>query len=316
MKRISAATIVGIALASTPTLAADLFGTAAPPTMSVPASEAPTAVEVGSNWYIRGDLGAGVDSVPSLTFSSISAPAPGTGILPLASSVGSSRTDFSADIGFGYRFNNYFRADATYEYRTAPGGGNANSYVCPYGLVPEPTVQPVGFLYDPTNTCIGNFEIQSHNYTALANAYVDLGTYGPVTPYIGAGGGANLNVVSASVSYITSIGESSYNGALATTGNVPQVWVNRNGVAISPQPNIPFAQQVWDHSISSTKYTPAWALMAGVGIQISPSATLDIGYRYLNAGVTTIGVTSQVGSVFKQSNVSQQLRIGVRYTVD
>ncbi len=35
--------------------------------------------------------------------------------------------------------------------------------------------------------------------------------------------------------------------------------------------------------------------MAGVGIQMSPSATLDIGYRYLNAGATTRSITSQTG---------------------
>jgi opacity protein-like surface antigen len=56
--------------------------------------------------------------------------------------------------------------------------------------------------------------------------------------------------------------------------------------------------------------------MAGVGIQISPSATLDIGYRYLNAGVTTTPITSQVGSMVRQSNTSQEIRVGIRCMAD
>ena len=57
----------------------------------------------------------------------------------------------------------------------------------------------------------------------------------------------------------------------------------------------------------------AWALMAGVGIQLSPSATLDIGYRYLDAGTTSVPITPQLGASVKQPNVSQDIRIGIRY---
>jgi opacity protein-like surface antigen len=60
----------------------------------------------------------------------------------------------------------------------------------------------------------------------------------------------------------------------------------------------------------------AWALMAGVGIRMSPSATLDIGYRYLNAGVINTPITTQAGSNVKQLNSSQEIRIGVRYMAD
>ena len=60
----------------------------------------------------------------------------------------------------------------------------------------------------------------------------------------------------------------------------------------------------------------AWALMAGVGIKISPSATLDIGYRYLNAGVVNTPITPQIGSSVKQLNSSQEIRIGIRYMAD
>ena len=55
MKLVTIATLAGLALAS-PAKAADLF--AAPPPASFPASQAPTAIEIGSNWYLRGAIGA------------------------------------------------------------------------------------------------------------------------------------------------------------------------------------------------------------------------------------------------------------------
>ena len=55
MKTSIAAALAGLAMASTPTLGADLFGTAPPP-LTFPANQSPFT-EVGSNWYLRGDVG-------------------------------------------------------------------------------------------------------------------------------------------------------------------------------------------------------------------------------------------------------------------
>jgi opacity protein-like surface antigen len=318
MKAIAAAALAGIAMASTPSLAADLFGTAAPP-MSFPAQESPTA-EVGSNWYLRGDLGVSIDTATTFSLSPMSTPTPGIGVLPFASSVGSTsdRADFSGDIGVGFRFNNYLRGEATYEYRFGPSGSNDNTVICPQSLTPYPT--NTGYEYITSQTCNGNIGLQQHNQTALASAYLDLGTYWGVTPYVGAGGGLNANTTSGSVAYTTNPGGASYSANLVPTTTIPltpAVWVNpTTGAALSPQPKVGFTQQSWNRSFSSTKYTPAWALMAGVGIPLSPSATLDIGYRYLNAGVTTTLINSQTGSTVKQSNSSQEVRIGIRYIAD
>jgi opacity protein-like surface antigen len=93
------------------------------------------------------------------------------------------------------------------------------------------------------------------------------------------------------------------------------VWQSPTGGTIT-QPNISFTNQNWNRSISVTHYTMAWALMAGLGFQISPSATLDVGYRYLNAGTSTLLVTPQTGASVKLPNVSQDIRIGIRYMAD
>ena len=56
--------------------------------------------------------------------------------------------------------------------------------------------------------------------------------------------------------------------------------------------------------------------MAGVGIQITPSAMLDIGYRYLNTGTSTTLLNPATGTVLKQTNSSQQIKIGIRYMIE
>jgi opacity protein-like surface antigen len=60
----------------------------------------------------------------------------------------------------------------------------------------------------------------------------------------------------------------------------------------------------------------AYDLMAGIGIQITPSATLDIGYRYLNSGAYSYLVNPQTGQTIKEKNTSQQVRVGIRYMLN
>jgi opacity protein-like surface antigen len=322
MKAVVAA-LAGIAMASTPSLAADLFGTAPP--MTFPASESPTA-EVGSNWYLRGDVGTSLDSVPTLSFTSASVPPPGNAATPLSASSGASQLghNFLADIGVGYRFNNYIRGDVTYEYRSGPGGSGSSTVVCPYALTglteQDPDANGIyredGYLYNTTNTCSGVVNLQQHNNMVLANGYFDMGTYWGITPYIGAGAGMNVQTTSGTLGYYENANGQVYNANLTPTGTYPQIWVNQAGSPINPQPQIAFTTQNWNRTISSTKYSLAIAFMAGIGIQVTPSATLDIGYRYLNTGASTVYVSSPAAAFLKNSNVSQEIRVGLRYMVD
>ena len=151
---------------------------------------------------------------------------------------------------------------------------------------------------------------------ALASAYVDLGTYWGVTPYLGAGGGLNVNTLSGTLNYFQTSNGAVYAADLTPSGTYPQIWVDQNGNPITPKPNIAFSPQNWNRTISSTKYSAAWALMAGVGIQITPSATLDIGYRYLNTGTNNVLLNPYTGIVLKQTNSSQQVLVGIRYMID
>jgi opacity protein-like surface antigen len=72
----------------------------------------------------------------------------------------------------------------------------------------------------------------------------------------------------------------------------------------------------WSGAINSTNaYGVAWALMVGLSYQLTPSVLIDLGYRYLNDGPTRTFLNPQTGTTLKQSNVSQQVRIGVRYLI-
>ncbi len=148
-----------------------------------------------------------------------------------------------------------------------------------------------------------------------ANGYVDLGTYSGFTPYVGGGLGVNVNTMSGSLNYYETANGQSYAADLSPTGAYPQIWVSQYGLPITPQPNIAFAPQNWNRSINSTAYTFAWALSAGIGFQLNPSATLDIGYRYLNSGAIDKLVNPETGMAVRQNNSSQQILVGIRYVL-
>ena len=184
-------------------------------------------------------------------------------------------TDFTGGVGVGYRFNDYLRFDATWDYRIGPGATRQTTVVCPYGAHrrdPGPTGLPAGYLYSASDTCGGMSEISQYNNTFLANGYVDLGTYSGFTPYVGGGLGFNMNVMSGSLNYYQTANGQPYAANLTPTwracrmsGSTPTAWPSRRS------PNIPFAPQTWSRSISSTAYTFAWALSAGIGFQLNPA---------------------------------------------
>jgi opacity protein-like surface antigen len=316
MKLSTKAALASLALAA-PAHAADMFGSTPP--ASFPASEAPTAIEIASNWYLRGDIGASFDDGPTLSTAFVSAP-PGASSVPLAAWTGSSARspNFDGGVGFGYRFSDYLRIDATWDYRTGAGANRSAIFVCPYALHGEtsPTTgAPLGYLYDPADTCGGVMTLRRHANTFLANAYVDLGNWSGFTPYVGGGLGVAATSMQGSLNYYETANGRPYAADLTPIGAYPLIWVDPYGTPIAPRPTIPFAPQNWSRTVNSTTAGFAWALMAGFSYQLTPSVLVDFGYRYLNGGATRIVLNPQTGTTLKQSNVSQQVRVGVRYLI-
>ncbi len=173
----------------------------------------------------------------------------------------------------------------------------------------------LGYYYNPNDTCVGDAHAHQFTNDVLANGYLDLGSFSGFTPYLGGGVGLAATTTHGAVNYIETANGQIYAANLSPTGGFPPVWVDVYGNPLSPQPPIAFTQQNWNRTLNTTTASFAWALMAGFSYQLTPSVLIDVGYRYLNGGVTTTLVNSETGTSLKQHNVSQQVRIGVRYLI-
>jgi opacity protein-like surface antigen len=293
-----AAVFASLAMA-TPAAAADM----AP--LTYPASQALTAVEVGTSWYVRGDIGAAFTTAPTITLPYLSTAALNTTTVGFSNGAAAG---FAGDLGFGYRANDYVRFDATWTYWQAPGRTRALTASCPYAFTPYGT----GYLWNDADTCAGSLDLRQHNNTFLANAYADLGTCGGFTPYVGGGAGVNMNTIQGSSPfYETNNGLAPY--SVVYNGGAPNVWVNAAGQPLASQPAVLFATQSWNRAINQSNWRIAWALMAGFGFQLTPSVTLDVGYRYLNGGTTTLVANPYNGLSVKQTASAQMVMVGIRF---
>jgi opacity protein-like surface antigen len=222
-------------------------------------------VQSFSGWYIRGDVGVGINQLSDAR-STLSPFNSAGGSAPPVNRVETSIGDAAlAGIGVGYQVNNWIRFDGTAEYRTSAAYRSVNTY---------------------TVGCIAGNSFCQDSYTAnvasgvfLVNGYVDLGTWYGITPYVGAGVGGAINRFSG----LTDLGL---------------------GSGYSPDRNVD---------------TLAWAVMAGLSLNVTPNLKLEIGYRYLDMGsLTSNPITCEVvSSCFfeKQSFhlASNDVRIGFRY---
>ena len=131
-----------------------------------------------SGWYLRGDVGYVFKNDTEGDYSFYNQ-YPGVQGVDDVFHYDSIKTDGAADfgVGVGYRFTDNLRMDATVDYFKADVKGSSDciSYV----------TAGMGLAWD--NDCHYDDSSKVAIWTALANAYVDLGTYGRFTPYIGAG---------------------------------------------------------------------------------------------------------------------------------
>ncbi|CDX45673.1 Surface antigen msp4 family protein [Mesorhizobium sp. SOD10] len=170
--RIASALAAIILLPMTPALAADYD-----PPIYVDQAPDYQPVEVGSGWYLRGD----VSYLAQKSFKNGDFTFPST----IASeSFGESEDAYFASIGFGYHFNDYLRADLNLGY--LPGN-------------------KASFSYDDTATAtpsaVGFGNLKNYAISGILNGYVDLGTYVGITPYVGAGIGVVRSTRKLSASY-------------------------------------------------------------------------------------------------------------------
>jgi opacity protein-like surface antigen len=180
--------------------------------------------------------------------------------------------------GIGYQFNSWFRADVTGEYR---GKSTLTGLDRVTGTGPF-----AGFIGTDQYTATKS------ELLFLANAYVDLGTWWCVTPFIGAGVGT----------------------ARVTVGDFTDTGDFINGGQIH---SLVYAD-------SASKWNFAWAAHAGLAYKVNPSLTLELAYSYVDMGsgitgrsYSFDGVTNVTHAPFSFRNItSNDVKFGIRWNFD
>lgn len=250
----------------------------APPPMSY----APPPADFGG-WYLRGDIGFSNQRVNDVRLSD---PTAYSGLTSF-----NETTDFDTagtyQVGVGYRFNNWFRADITGQWRGNANFKGTDRFTFPWG--------------GGTASGIDNYNASKSELLFLANAYADLGTWWCVTPFIGAG----IGTARVSINNFTDTGA---NNANFTPLGVP---------VVSGPPVASFAS-----AAAGSKWNFAWAIHAGLAYQVTPNLTLEMAYHYVNLGDGVTGVVSTFdgssgGHVFNFHNItSNDVSLGLRWNFD
>jgi opacity protein-like surface antigen len=246
-----------VAMVSTTAFAADM--PQLPPPQPQLAYQPPLMImqQPEGAWYLRGYIGVGMLSEADFVFQSNPLNTPPV-ILTQHGSLGD--TVFFGG-GVGYEFNNWLRFDVTAEYRSKSPF---------YGFI---TYQNgAGAAGDQYNAFV-------KSDIFLANAYIDLGTWNCLTPFIGFGIGGAYNTFSDLTDFGTTAG---------------------NGVGTN-----------------ASTLNFAWALHAGLSYAVTQNFSVELAYRYLSYGSVSDQVNCYLGcnpDTYKLQNLtSQDFMLGMRW---
>lgn len=249
-------------LISSMAFAADMPIAAPPPMYAPPAPPA----DFGG-WYLRGDIGMTNQSAKRIDAT-----------LPAGFSKTTEGLGFDSsplfDLGVGYRFNNWFRADVIGQYR-----GKANLHGS------DNVVGPAFVGND-------NYSGSKSEWVVMANAYVDLGTWWCITPFIGAGVGGSYNKLSGF-----------RDDGIQIAGGVPSSSAT--------------------YFADNGKWNLAWAAHAGLAYKVNPGFTVELAYSYMDLGDAAPGnFRAFDGSISGTSTIkvkditSHDVKLGVRWDLN
>jgi opacity protein-like surface antigen len=176
-------------------------------------------------------------------------------------------------LGIGVETSRWLRFDLTGEYRGKQLFVAQDSYIH-------------GPCATPGNCGTNEYTADLESWLGLANAYVDLGTWRGLTPYVGGG----IGIASIDVQGFKDV-------------NVPN-----NSVFYG------------DHDHSTTNF--AWALYAGVSYDVTPQFTVDLAYRYTDLGdaatgrATAYDGSSSYSGLEIEDITSHDLLLSARYRLD
>jgi opacity protein-like surface antigen len=169
-------------------------------------------------------------------------------------------------LGIGWQHSNWLRFDVTGEYR-------GDAIFVAHDKYPG----GVGF-----GAGTNEYTADVQSWLGLANAYIDMGNWCGITPYIGAG----LGFATLSMNGLTDM-------------------------------NVPQGSSFFGADHTNTNF--AWAIHAGVSYDVTPQFVVDLAYRYANLGnfnsgvVTAFANSSSYSGLFVKDVVSNDMMLGFRY---
>jgi opacity protein-like surface antigen len=221
----------------------------------------PPMIEEYGGWYLRGDIGMTNQQVGSLY----------NVLFDTTVNLNIVDKNFEAGmlfgLGVGYRHNSWFRWDLIGEYRGETGFHGMDTYGGP-----PPTA---------TNIYTG----KKSEWLLMWNAYLDLGTWKNITPFIGAGIGASR-------------------------------------ISIHSFRDIDPITPAAAYAPSASKWNFAWALHAGLAYDVTPNFTIELAYRYIDLGdgqsgdiIAFNGVNAIDNPMHFRNITSHDVKVGVRWAL-
>jgi opacity protein-like surface antigen len=144
-------------------------------------------VEVGSGWYLRGDVGYPMNK----PFRHSSVPM-GAGTFEDETSL------LTGSVGMGYQFNSFLRAELNASILPSNRFARVYSSNCTgteTTIITDAAGNPIAgnINNNASRPCMGSDEARNKAYNIGASGFVDLGTFIGFTPYVGGGVGVTYN---------------------------------------------------------------------------------------------------------------------------
>lgn len=256
-------------------------------------------VEIGSSWYLRGDVGYTLNHLPTMDIIS--------GTQSQTSAV------LSGGLGVGYYVTNWLRLDADLSFLNSDRWADTYASSCAGTQYTVVTDNGTGSIVSSTSAaaarpCDGENVISNMQSAGMVNAYADLGTYAGFTPYVGAGAGLSVS------NYRIAVGDrlcSAEQGTTVAGGfTTTQTFLCNGQVAATDA-------DVWypGTEISKTQLGLAYSLSAGVAYQVAKNTQLDLGYRFTSLPSATYAYYDGVGPALGTGLNFHQVRVGLRYQI-
>lgn len=229
----------------------------------------PPPIEDFGGWYLRGDVGMTNQKVRRLESD-----------LPNFDQLNFVDKNFQSGmlygLGIGYKYNSWLRFDLTGEYRGEAGFHGLDLWVDGAG--------------DPR---FNDYTAKKSEWLILFNAFLDLGTWKGITPFIGAGIGASRNTIHS---------------------------FRDRGIAYATPGDLDTGYPTLAYANAASKWNLAWALHAGLAYDVTPNFTVELAYRYVDLGDAKTGIltpydmacTECLPVKFKHLT-SHDIKLGVRW---